>query len=112
MYTFGVPCLEDAIDKRPLVVTPNTSLIDVVNLMNQTRGNSCFLPDFDSEMGFSSMQGTRSSCILVIEVAREEARTICATKGDSSRECAAAWDIVEELLSVASDQRLVKENVV
>jgi CBS domain-containing protein len=63
----GVPCLEDAIDKRPLVVTPNTSLIDVVNLMNQTRGNSCFLPDFDSEMGFSSMQGTRSSCILVIE---------------------------------------------
>ena len=62
-----VPCLEDAIDKRPLVVTPNTSLIDVVNLMNQTRGNSCFLPDFDSEMGFSSMQGTRSSCILVIE---------------------------------------------
>lgn len=63
----GVPCLEDAIDKRPLVVTPNTSLIDVVNLMNQTRGNSCFLPDFDSEMGFSSMQGTRSSCILVID---------------------------------------------
>jgi CBS domain-containing protein len=63
----GVPCLEDAIDKRPLVVTPNTSLIDVVNLMNQTRGNSCLLPDFDSEMGFSSMQGTRSSCILVIE---------------------------------------------
>ncbi|MEI6371532.1 MAG: CP12 domain-containing protein [Nostocales cyanobacterium ELA608] len=37
---------------------------------------------------------------------------MCATKGDSSRECAAAWDIVEELLSVASDQRLVKENVV
>ena len=47
-----------------------------------------------------------------IEVAREEARTICATKGDSSRECAAAWDIMEELLAVASDQRLVKENVV
>ncbi|PPJ62891.1 CBS domain-containing protein [Cuspidothrix issatschenkoi] len=47
-----------------------------------------------------------------IEVAREEARKICTTKGDSSRECAAAWDIVEELLAVASDQRLVKENVV
>ncbi|GCL35683.1 MAG: CBS domain-containing protein [Sphaerospermopsis sp.] len=44
-----------------------------------------------------------------IEAAREEARRICAVKGDTSRECAAAWDIVEELLAVASDQRLVKE---
>jgi CBS domain-containing protein len=63
----GAPRLEDAIDKHPLVVAPNTSLIDVVNLMNQTQGNTCSLPDFDSEIGFSFMQGTRSSCILVIE---------------------------------------------
>jgi CBS domain-containing protein len=40
-----------------------------------------------------------------IEAAREEARYICATKGDSSRECAAAWDVVEELLASASHQR-------
>jgi CBS domain-containing protein len=63
----GVPCLEEAIDRHPLVVAPHTSLINVVNLMNQTRGNSCLLPDFDSAIGFSSMGGTRSSCILVME---------------------------------------------
>ncbi|MFM5897241.1 MAG: CP12 domain-containing protein, partial [Dolichospermum sp.] len=33
------------------------------------------------------------------------------TKGDSSRECASAWDIVEELLAVASHQRVAKENI-
>ena len=63
----GVPCLKEAIDRHPLVVAPHTSLINVVNLMNQTRGNSCLLPDFDSGIGFSSMGGTRSSCILVME---------------------------------------------
>ena len=46
-----------------------------------------------------------------IEVAREEARAICTAKGDSSGECASAWDIVEELLAVASHQRVAKENI-
>ena len=32
-----------------------------------------------------------------IEAAREDARNICAEKGPTSPECAAAWDIVEEL---------------
>jgi CBS domain-containing protein len=40
-----------------------------------------------------------------IEVAREEARTICAAKGDTSPECAAAWDAVEELQAEAAHQR-------
>lgn len=40
-----------------------------------------------------------------IEVAREEARAVCQAKGDTSPECAAAWDIVEELQMVAADQR-------
>ena len=40
-----------------------------------------------------------------IEAAREEAREICATKGDTSPECAAAWDVVEELQAEASSQR-------
>jgi len=43
-----------------------------------------------------------------IEVAREEARAICKEKGDTSPECAAAWDIVEELQAVASHQRSTK----
>ena len=45
-----------------------------------------------------------------IEVAREEARTICATKGETSAECAAAWDVVEELQAATSHQRAKKQN--
>lgn len=44
-----------------------------------------------------------------IEVAREDARAICAAKGDTSPECAAAWDVVEELLAEASHQRAKKQ---
>lgn len=40
-----------------------------------------------------------------IEVAREEARAICKEKGDTSPDCAAAWDVVEELQMAAADQR-------
>ena len=40
-----------------------------------------------------------------IEAARDDARTICETKGATSPECAAAWDIVEELQAAASHQR-------
>ncbi len=40
-----------------------------------------------------------------IEVAIEEARSICAQKGVTSKECAAAWDIVEELQAEAAHQK-------
>lgn len=44
-----------------------------------------------------------------IEAAREEARATCKEKGDTSPECAAAWDIVEELQMAAADQRKQEE---
>ena len=40
-----------------------------------------------------------------IEAARDDARRICQEKGAESPECAAAWDIVEELQAEASDRR-------
>ncbi|MEL6440542.1 MAG: CP12 domain-containing protein [Cyanobacteria bacterium J06621_8] len=40
-----------------------------------------------------------------IDAARDEARSICASKGDTSPECAAAWDAVEELQAAAAHQR-------
>lgn len=40
-----------------------------------------------------------------IDVAREEARAICEQKGPTSSECAAAWDIVEEMQAEAADRR-------
>jgi CBS domain-containing protein len=44
-----------------------------------------------------------------IEVAREEARAICAAKGATSPECAAAWDVLEELQAEAAHQRSKKK---
>jgi hypothetical protein len=43
-----------------------------------------------------------------IEQELEQARTVCSTEGASSAECAAAWDVVEELQAEASHQRQTK----
>ena len=40
-----------------------------------------------------------------IEAARDDARKTCELKGATSPECAAAWDVVEELQAAASRQR-------
>jgi CBS domain-containing protein len=45
-----------------------------------------------------------------IEAAREEARGICEAKGATSKECAAAWDVVEELQAEASARRAADED--
>ena len=39
-----------------------------------------------------------------LEKARADARAICADKGESSSECAAAWDVVEEMQAEVSHQ--------
>lgn len=43
-----------------------------------------------------------------IEQSRTAARAVCAEKGATSRECAAAWDIVEELQAEAAHQQARK----
>lgn len=43
-----------------------------------------------------------------IQQAIEEARAICEQKGKTSQECAAAWDVVEELQAEAAHQRAQK----
>jgi hypothetical protein len=40
-----------------------------------------------------------------IEQERKEARAACDVNGSESPECAAAWDVVEELQAEASHQR-------
>jgi poly(3-hydroxybutyrate) depolymerase len=40
-----------------------------------------------------------------IERERQNAKSVCSSKGDSSRDCAAAWDAVEELQAEAFHQR-------
>jgi hypothetical protein len=39
-----------------------------------------------------------------LEKAREYARAVCAEKGESSPECASAWDAVEEMQAEVSHQ--------
>ena len=43
-----------------------------------------------------------------IEQEREQARAACDTSGATSKECAAAWDAVEELQAEAAHQKEVK----
>jgi CBS domain-containing protein len=43
--------------------------------------------------------------------ARDEARAICGQKGVSSRECASAWDIVEELQAELAHQKAQKPDI-
>ena len=40
-----------------------------------------------------------------IQKERESARAVCSTEGDTSGECAAAWDSVEELSAEAAHQK-------
>ncbi len=40
-----------------------------------------------------------------IDQERNEAREVCSTEGSTSSECAAAWDVVEELQAEAAHQR-------
>ena len=40
-----------------------------------------------------------------IEKERDEAQTVCDVQGANSKECAAAWDAVEELQAEASHQK-------
>jgi len=41
----------------------------------------------------------------LIEKEREEARNVCDTQGGTSKECAAAWDAVEELQAEAAHKK-------
>jgi CBS domain-containing protein len=59
------PNLEDAIDKCPLIVSPDTVLFDVIELMSQTRGTYCLLNSLDGISDNETIQGVRCSCVLV-----------------------------------------------
>jgi CP12 domain len=44
----------------------------------------------------------------MIEEERDNARTVCDSSGANSKECAAAWDAVEELQAEAAHQKQAK----
>lgn len=58
----------------------------------------------DARFGIPS-RGEGKTLEAEIDEAIAEARAITAAKGETSRESAVAWDIVEELLSAAAHKR-------
>ncbi|NET81869.1 MAG: CBS domain-containing protein [Moorea sp. SIO1F2] len=60
------PTLEEAIDHQPLIVAPDTLLIDIIALMSQEGGKSCSLPNFHSPSDQLSIREPRSSCVLIM----------------------------------------------
>ncbi|MBE9039391.1 CBS domain-containing protein [Oscillatoriales cyanobacterium LEGE 11467] len=68
----GTPSLEDAIDRHPLIVSPQTPLLEAIALMNQTRADICSMADsiLDGSIALRDtipLTGARSSCVLAIE---------------------------------------------
>jgi CBS domain-containing protein len=61
------PLAEAAIDLHPLAVPPDTLLMDVIALMNQTRFSSCSLSVLDTPTDFIPIDEARSSCVLVMQ---------------------------------------------
>lgn len=58
--------LELIINRHPLIVAPDTYLIDVITLMSQVAG-SCILPASNPTLDSSRLDEVRASCVLVME---------------------------------------------
>jgi signal-transduction protein with cAMP-binding, CBS, and nucleotidyltransferase domain len=58
--SLGTPPLADAIDRHPLIVAPDTRLIDAIGLMHTTSDRS-------HSSATHELQGARSSCVLVMQ---------------------------------------------
>lgn len=104
--------------KPCIVVNPNLSVEYVARLFAQTRIRRAPVIS-DKLLGIVSVTDIIDKGDFVenpksvslddaIAKARESARSICAEKGATSRECAAAWDVVEELQAEAAHQRTEK----
>ena len=58
--------LEAAIDFHPLTVTPETSVVDAINLMSQGR-SSCTLPSLSKTLDSQLQNLPKASCVLVMD---------------------------------------------
>jgi len=64
--SLGTPPLADAIDRQPLIVAPNTGLVDVVKLMHKTAQGRQGLSALTDALT-DALHGARSSCVLVMQ---------------------------------------------
>jgi CBS domain-containing protein len=59
--------LEEVVDRYPLTVTADATLLEAIDLMGATRGRSCLLSDANSPSDELFKRETRSSCVLVLQ---------------------------------------------
>lgn len=64
---FASPDLEAAIDREPLILPPDTSLVEAIALMSKVRNFKCEVNGDPAVSEFAIPQRNRSGCILVIE---------------------------------------------
>lgn len=64
---FGTLNLEAAIDRHPLIVSPQTSAASAIALMSQATGRSCSLPTDIFKIAPLIQPKFRASCVLVVE---------------------------------------------
>ncbi|MGF1522880.1 MAG: CBS domain-containing protein [Leptolyngbyaceae cyanobacterium] len=61
-----VPDLEDAIERQPLTISPDTLLVDAIALISQAHRQTCLLAD-DTAVSDTSAKAVRASCVLVTQ---------------------------------------------
>lgn len=66
-HSFASPDLESAIDRDPLIVSPNTDLVEAIALMGKAKGTSCSVGPRNINSDFIVANQNRSGCALVIE---------------------------------------------
>lgn len=67
---FPTPDLKAALDRSPLVITPETYLTEAIAMMSQIRGSSCLLPSEDSSLELFPYNKACSSCALVMDAGK------------------------------------------
>jgi CBS domain-containing protein len=64
---FGKPDLEAAVDRHPVLLTPEMPLAEAIALMSQARGSSCLLAEEKTSLELFSQDKVRSNCGLVLD---------------------------------------------
>jgi PAS domain S-box-containing protein len=64
---FTLPSLDSVIDRTPLTVASNTSVIDAIAVMSQVRENRCELLNTNAHQTSELLERERNNCILVVK---------------------------------------------
>ncbi|MGD1919019.1 MAG: CBS domain-containing protein [Pleurocapsa sp.] len=64
---FASPDLKAAVDREPLIIPPDTPLVEAINMMGQARGISCEVEEKNLKSDFSVAQLNHCRCALIMQ---------------------------------------------